>query len=172
VNKSAWRPFEKYWKGIGDSLGNAQRVLETFSATFTEYRIHFWKCLKRSGDPLGTFPSMFPANKEQGYPVCLLPTVSPHISDMFYWILWSTVVLLNWLKIGDIIEKFNNYQRLFSYFFSFQPYDFCPNSNWCDSPFNIVYTYICVFPWSIWQINAKNNKKEEIRRIKVTLTQM
>jgi hypothetical protein len=35
VSKSSWRPFEKYLKGIGDSLGNAQRVLETFSATFT-----------------------------------------------------------------------------------------------------------------------------------------
>jgi hypothetical protein len=36
VSKSPWRPFEKYLKGIGDSLGNAQRVLETFSATFIE----------------------------------------------------------------------------------------------------------------------------------------
>ncbi len=36
VSKSSWRPFEKYLKGIGDSLGNAQRILETYSATFTE----------------------------------------------------------------------------------------------------------------------------------------
>jgi hypothetical protein len=35
VSKSSWRPFEKYLKGVGDSLGNAQRVLETLSATFT-----------------------------------------------------------------------------------------------------------------------------------------
>jgi hypothetical protein len=33
VFKSSWRPFEKYLKSIGDSLGNAQRVLEIFSAT-------------------------------------------------------------------------------------------------------------------------------------------
>ncbi len=36
VFKSSWRPFEKYLKGIDNSLGNAQRVLETFSATFTK----------------------------------------------------------------------------------------------------------------------------------------
>jgi hypothetical protein len=36
VYKSLWRPFKKYLKGIGDSLRNDQRVLETFSATFTE----------------------------------------------------------------------------------------------------------------------------------------
>ncbi len=35
VSKSSWIPFEKYLKGVGDSLGNAKSVLETFSATFT-----------------------------------------------------------------------------------------------------------------------------------------
>jgi hypothetical protein len=34
--KSSWIPFEQYLKGIGDSLGNAQRVLETFSAMLSE----------------------------------------------------------------------------------------------------------------------------------------
>jgi hypothetical protein len=33
---SSWRPFEQNLKGIGDSLGNAQRGLKTFSAMHTE----------------------------------------------------------------------------------------------------------------------------------------
>jgi hypothetical protein len=32
ASKNSWRPFEQYLKGIGDSLENAQRVLETFAA--------------------------------------------------------------------------------------------------------------------------------------------
>ncbi len=39
VSKSSWRPFEKSLKGISDSLGNAQRALETFSATITKYTL-------------------------------------------------------------------------------------------------------------------------------------
>jgi hypothetical protein len=31
---SSWRPFEQNLKGIGDSLENAQKGLETFSAMF------------------------------------------------------------------------------------------------------------------------------------------
>ncbi len=72
--KSSWRPFEKYIKDIGDSLGNAQTVLDTFSGTFTKYWIHFGKCPNRSGDPLGAFTSVSPAIGSK---------VSPHISDMF-----------------------------------------------------------------------------------------
>jgi DNA anti-recombination protein RmuC len=34
--KSSLRSFKQYLKGIGYSLGNAQRVLETFSAMLTE----------------------------------------------------------------------------------------------------------------------------------------
>jgi hypothetical protein len=33
--KSSWRPFELNLKDIGDSLENAQKGLETFSAMFT-----------------------------------------------------------------------------------------------------------------------------------------
>jgi hypothetical protein len=98
VSKSSWRPFEKYLKGIGDSLGNSKRVLETFSATFTEYQIHFGKCPNRSGDPLGAFPNVSLANRKQGYPLVLLPSVSPHISDMFWWFLRRRAVLLNLIK--------------------------------------------------------------------------
>jgi hypothetical protein len=36
VFKSLWRPFEKYLKGVADFLGNAQRVLKTFSVTFNK----------------------------------------------------------------------------------------------------------------------------------------
>jgi hypothetical protein len=64
VSKSFLTPFEKYLEGIGDSSGNAQTVLETFSATFTEYQIPFGKSPNRSGDPLGAFPSMSPANRK------------------------------------------------------------------------------------------------------------
>jgi hypothetical protein len=73
VSKSSRRPLKKYLKGIGDFLGNSQTVLETFSATFTEKQIHFGKCPNRSGDPLGAFLSMSPANRKQGYPSAYCP---------------------------------------------------------------------------------------------------
>jgi hypothetical protein len=34
--ESSWRPFEKNLKGIDNSLGNAQRGMETFSTMLTE----------------------------------------------------------------------------------------------------------------------------------------
>jgi hypothetical protein len=34
--KCSWIPFEQHLNGIGDSLGSARRVLETFSATLSE----------------------------------------------------------------------------------------------------------------------------------------
>jgi hypothetical protein len=39
------------------------------------------------------------------------------------------------LKVEGAVKNFFNAQRLFSYFCSFQPYHFYPDSNWCDSPF-------------------------------------
>jgi hypothetical protein len=54
-SKSSWRSFEHYLKSIGDSLGNAQRVLETFSAMLTLLQILFGKCPNKSGDPVGAF---------------------------------------------------------------------------------------------------------------------
>ncbi len=95
ASKSSWRPFEQYLKSVGDSLGNTQRVLEAFSAMLTEQWIHFGKCLNKSGDPMGAFPTRSPSNWKQGGPLSLLPTASPHISGGFCLFFWSKAVLLN-----------------------------------------------------------------------------
>jgi hypothetical protein len=39
------------------------------------------------------------------------------------------------LTVKGAVKNFFDAQRLFSYFYSFQPYHFLPDSNWCDSPF-------------------------------------
>jgi hypothetical protein len=36
VLKGSWRPFEQHLKGIGDSLGNTQRIWKTLSAMLKE----------------------------------------------------------------------------------------------------------------------------------------
>jgi hypothetical protein len=35
--KGSWRPLQQYLNGIGDSLGNDGRVLETLSTALREY---------------------------------------------------------------------------------------------------------------------------------------
>jgi hypothetical protein len=77
-----------------------------------------------------------PANRKQGDPLGLLPTMSPCFSGIFCLFPLSMPVLLNTVnKNSRHIRKINYLQRLLSYFCWFQPYHFA-NSHWCDSPFN------------------------------------
>jgi hypothetical protein len=165
LSKSSLRPFEKYLTGIGNSLGNAQRVLETFPATFTEQRIHFGKCPNRSRDPLGAFPSASPANRKQGYllayyPPCLriYQTCSADFNE-------AQRFVLNLIKNRRHNRTFFfNYQQFFSYFFSFQPYHFCPNSNQCDSPFKHSHYPCGEHGKNKGEIKKKRNIKKTINR--------
>jgi hypothetical protein len=67
--KSSWRTFEQYLKDIGDSLGNARRVLETFSAMLSEKQRHFGKWPTNSGDLTGILPTRFSVNRKQEDPL-------------------------------------------------------------------------------------------------------
>jgi hypothetical protein len=73
-------------------LGNARRVLETFSAMFTE-QIHLGKSPNESGDPTGTFPTGSLANRIQDAPLGLLSSMSVQISGIFYQFPQSMAVL-------------------------------------------------------------------------------
>jgi hypothetical protein len=46
------------------------------------------------------------------------------------------------LKVKGAVKIFFDAQRLFSYFCSFQPYHFLPDSNWCDSPFKSIIIFL------------------------------
>jgi hypothetical protein len=93
--KEYWRPFQKPLLSSEYTLGNAQIEVETCWA-------HFPACLQ----PIGSedTPSAY-------WPTCL---------NMYqtYWADFYEAWRFNYteLKIRDIIEKFNNYQRFFSYF--------------------------------------------------------
>jgi hypothetical protein len=132
-----WEVVKGYWRLVG----KCPKSIGDLHSNLYEERIHFGKCPNRSGDPLGAFPSMSPANRKQGYPLRQLPTVSPNIPDMFCFFLWSTTVLLNLIKNQRHNRKVNNYQWFFSNFFSFQPYHYCSNSNFRDSPFKGTRTF-------------------------------
>jgi hypothetical protein len=74
-SKSSQRPFEQYLKGIGDSLGDAGRGLGTFFSNTCRVADTFAKCPNKSGNPIGAFPIVSPANKKQGDSLRLSPTV-------------------------------------------------------------------------------------------------
>jgi hypothetical protein len=57
---------------MGDPFSNAYRVEETL-----------WEMLNKSCDLMGAFPSGSPASRKQKKTLCLMPTVSPHISGDF-----------------------------------------------------------------------------------------
>jgi hypothetical protein len=57
-----------------------------------------------------------PANRKQGYPLGLLPSVFPHIFRHVLLISRKNGSFIK-LNFGDIIEKFNNYQRFFYFFY-------------------------------------------------------
>ncbi len=76
-------------KARGDRLRSILRVLVTlwempkeYWRSFQQRQIHFGKCPNRSGDPLGAFPSVSPANRKQGYPLGQLPSMSPYTSGL------------------------------------------------------------------------------------------
>ncbi len=104
---SSWRLFEQYLKGIGDSLTNARRVLETLSAMLNAYRVAetLGKCLYKSGDMMGTFPTGLSASRKQRDPLGLLPTISPHISGILRVYPRSKAVLFNLSKTWRITRK-------------------------------------------------------------------
>jgi hypothetical protein len=55
---------------------------------------------------MGAFPSRPQANRKQGNPLVLMPTVSPHISGNFCLFPQSTAVLLILKTIWKINQKF------------------------------------------------------------------
>ncbi len=70
-SKSSRRPFEEYLKGIGNSLGNAQRVLDTFSATFTEQGYTLGNAQKEVETRWAHFPVCFQPTPSASCPPCL-----------------------------------------------------------------------------------------------------
>ncbi len=81
--------------------------------------LHFGKCPNRSGDLLGAFPGVSPANSKQGYPLSLLPSVSLQLSDMFCWFLRRTAVLLNLIKNWRHNRKIEELSAVLLLFFIF-----------------------------------------------------
>ncbi len=81
----------QYLKGIGDSFGNEQRVLETILAKLRAWWIHVGKCPNKSKDPMAIFPTGSPARRKQDY-LGPSPIVSPHVSDVFCLFSQSTAV--------------------------------------------------------------------------------
>jgi hypothetical protein len=64
---------------------------------------------------MGAFPSRSPANRKQGNPISLMPTVSPHITDIFCLLPRSTEVFIKLRYDLETKLKKSN-QHLFSFF--------------------------------------------------------
>ncbi len=103
VSTKSWWPFSHHLMGIGDSLGNAQEVLEALSATFIELRIHFGKCQKKQRSD-GRISNWVSSQQENRRPPQLLPTVSPHISGFFCHFLEAWQFYKTYLK-SEIQQK-------------------------------------------------------------------
>ncbi len=121
--KGCWIAAEYYYQGIEKPLGNAQRLLESL-----------WAILKGYWKAAGKCPNIcrLLANRRAGRIAQWL------LAKMQQYPFISSELLcfcLYLLKVGEAMENFKNAQRIFSYFFSFQPYHLQPDSNWCDSPF-------------------------------------
>jgi hypothetical protein len=83
---------------------------------------------------MGAFPTGSLANRKQGGPLGLLPTVSPHNSDSLCLFPRSTTAFI---KLRDITKNLLSPQWFFAFFYSFKLYNFRPNSDWPDIPFTI-----------------------------------
>jgi hypothetical protein len=75
-----------------------------------------------------------PANGKQRNPLGLLPTMSPHISAIFFLFPRSMADLLNLNTIRRHDKKLKSHQRFFPCFYFFQIYHFS-QAHWCESPF-------------------------------------
>ncbi len=136
VSISSWRPFEKYLKGMGDGrlFGKCPKSIGNLFSNLYRVEDTLWEMPKQKSRPAGCISHRVSSHQEARIsPQPIAHHVSAYIRHV---LLISTKhsSLLNLITNGDMIEKFNNYQRFFSYFFSFQPYHFCPNSNWCKVP--------------------------------------
>ncbi len=112
--KEDWRPFQQCLESSEDTLENAQTKVEA-------RWLHF---------PLGCQQETRKPPQPKGYRVLayfrqFLFISSKHGGFMYLHTIWRHN------------KKFKSHQGFFSYFCAFQLYQFQPNSNWCDSPFNV-----------------------------------
>ncbi len=122
----------------------SERLLDSRLALLKGYRKAAGKCPKAIGKPLGNsyrvwksrqeMPKLPLSSNRRGDRIAQrLLAKTWQFSSLFY---EAIHICLHLLKVTGAVENFKNVQRFFSYFCSFQPYHFQPNSNWCDSPFN------------------------------------
>jgi hypothetical protein len=115
-----WRPFQKFLKGISDSLENAQRVLKTFPAILTERWIHLGKCPNKSRDPMGAFHTGSLANRKQEDPP--QPIACLHIFKTFF-------ILSNLIKDQRLNRKIFKPSAVLLLFFLFSTIPLLANIN-------------------------------------------
>jgi hypothetical protein len=118
---SCWALMKGYLK----AAGRCPKLLESVWAILEGYRQDAEKCPNTRRLPIGEKVEL-PSGYWQKH--CNFYPFSPK----------RRVYVYNYEKSKELRKIFLNAQLFFSYFCSFQPCFYLPNSKWCDSPFKMT----------------------------------